>query len=84
MRRREAILRAEGTEAVSQILVAEGEKEAADSAGRCGKAGRDPQGRRAKPRLFWQVQQAMADSLQLLNEASPNEQVIKHQGAGSI
>ena len=32
---------------------------------------------RPRPQAILKVQQAMADSLQLLNEAAPNDQVIK-------
>ena len=62
--RRESILQAEGQKQ-SQILVAEGEKQStilkADG--------------EAQPIL--NVQQALADSIKMLNEANPNEQVIK-------
>jgi regulator of protease activity HflC (stomatin/prohibitin superfamily) len=73
--RRQAILQAEGTKR-SQILVAEGEKEAAilkaDAAKQAAilKAEGDAQ-------AIMEVQKAMADSLRILNEAAPNEQVIK-------
>ena len=62
--RRQAILQAEGTKR-SQILVAEGEKEAAIL-----KADAEKQAAMA-------VQKAMADSLALLNEKAPNDQVLK-------
>ena len=62
--RRQAILQAEGTKR-SQILVAEGEKEAAIL-----KADGEAQ-------AIMAVQKAMADSLALLNEKAPNDQVIK-------
>ena len=62
--RRQAILQAEGAKH-SQILVAEGEKEAAIL-----KADGEAQAIRA-------VQKALADSLEMLNEKAPNDQVIK-------
>ena len=62
--RRESILQAEGTKQ-SQILVAEGEKEARIMAAE------------AEAQAIMQVQKAMADSLKLLNEAAPNDQVVK-------
>ena len=62
--RRQAILQAEGTKR-SQILVAEGEKEAAIL-----KAD-------AETQAIMAVQKAMADSLALLNEKAPNDQVLK-------
>ena len=62
--RRESILQAEGEKA-SKILVAEGEKQStilrAD----------------AEAQSILKVQQAMADSMRLLNENAPNDQVIK-------
>ena len=73
--KREAVLRAEGQKQ-SQILVAEGEKEAlilrADAAKEA--AIREAEG---KAEAILKVQQATAQALQLLNEANPNEQVIK-------
>ena len=69
--RRQAILQAEGAKH-SQILVAEGEKEAAilkaDAA--ILRADGEAQAIRA-------VQQALADSLAMLNEKAPNDQVLK-------
>jgi regulator of protease activity HflC (stomatin/prohibitin superfamily) len=73
--RRQAILQAEGTKR-SAILVAEGEKESAilraDAAKQAAilKAEGDAQ-------AIVEVQKAMAESLRLLNEAAPNDQVIK-------
>jgi len=73
--RRQAILQAEGTKR-SQILVAEGEKEAAIL-----KADAEKQAAILKAegeaQAILAVQKAMADSLQMLNEAAPNDQVIK-------
>ena len=62
--RRESILQAEGQKQ-SQILVAEGENQAAIL-----KAEGEAQ-------AILNVQQALADSIKMLNEANPNEQVIK-------
>ena len=84
--RRQAILQAEGTKR-SQILVAEGEKEAAilkadaekqaailraeaEKQAAILKADGEAQAIRA-------VQKALADSLEMLNEKAPNDQVIK-------
>ena len=62
--RREAILQAQGQKE-SQILVAEGEKQSAilEAEGRA--------------EAILKVQQAMADSIKLLNAANPNDQVVK-------
>jgi len=73
--RRQAILQAEGTKH-SAILVAEGEKESAilraDAAKQAAilKAEGDAQ-------AIMEVQKAMAESLRILNDAAPNDQVIK-------
>ena len=73
--RRQAILQAEGAKH-SQILVAEGEKEAAILKAEAEKesailrADGEAQAIRA-------VQQALADSLAMLNEKAPNDQVLK-------
>ena len=73
--RRQAILQAEGTKR-SQILVAEGEKEAAIL-----KAEAEKQAAILKAdgeaQAIMAVQKAMADSLALLNEKAPNDQVLK-------
>ena len=73
--RRESILQAEGQKQ-SQILVAEGEKES-----RILRADAEKQARimaaEAEAAAILKVNQALADSLKLLNEASPNDQVIK-------
>ena len=73
--RRQAILQAEGTKH-SAILVAEGEKEAAIL-----RADAEKQAAILKAQgeaeAILVVQKAMADSVRLLNEACPNDQVIK-------
>ena len=84
--RRESILQAEGTKQ-SQILVAEGEKQSAilkaDAAKQAAilKAQGEKEARimaaEAEAQAIMKVQQAMADSLKLLNEAAPNDQVVK-------
>ena len=84
--RRESILQAEGTKQ-SQILVAEGEKQSAilkaDAAKQAAilKAQGEKEARimaaEAEAQAIMQVQQALADSLKLLNEAAPNNQVVK-------
>ena len=72
--RREVILKAEG-EKKSQILVAEGEKEAAILRADAVKEQkiREAQG---EAEAILAVQKAMADSIQLLNEAAPSEKVL--------
>ena len=72
--RRELILRAEG-EKHSQILVAEGHKEAAILRA---EASKETQIREAagEASAIFQVQKALADSIKLLNEASPSDKVI--------
>ena len=84
--RRHAILQAEGTKR-SQILVAEGEKEAAilkadaEKQAAILKAEAEKQAAILKAdgeaQAIMAVQKAMADSLALLNEKAPNDQVIK-------
>lgn len=84
--RRESILQAEGQKQ-SQILVAEGEKESAilkaDAAKQAAilKAEGEKEARimaaEAEAQAIMQVQKALADSLQLLNAAAPNDQVVK-------
>ncbi|MGN0979354.1 MAG: SPFH domain-containing protein [Candidatus Avoscillospira sp.] len=73
--RRQAILQAEGTKH-SAILVAEGEKEAAIL-----RADAEKQAAILKAQgeaeAILVVQKALADSVRLLNEACPNDQVIK-------
>ena len=72
--RREIILRAEG-EKKSSILVAEGEKESAILRA---DAVREQRIREAQgeAQAILTIQQALADSLKLLNEASPTEKVL--------
>ncbi len=73
--RRESILQAEGTKQ-SAILVAEGEKQSAVLRAEAVKEAkiREAEGEAA---AILKVQTALADSLRILNEASPNDQVIK-------
>ena len=84
--RRESILQAEGTKQ-SQILVAEGEKQSAilradaEKQAAMLKAQGEKEARimaaEAEAQAIERVQQALAASLKLLNESSPNDQVIK-------
>ena len=73
--RRESILQAEGQKQ-SQILVAEGEKQSmilrADAAKQAAIMKADGEAQAIKL-----VQTALAESIKLMNEANPNEQVIK-------
>lgn len=73
--RRESILRAEGEKA-SQILVAEGEKQSAIL-----RADADKQSAILKAEgeaeAIMKVQTAQAEAIKLMNEANPNDQVIK-------
>ena len=73
--RRESILQAEGQKQ-SQILVAEGDKQAMIL-----RADADKQAKimaaEAEAEAILRVQQATADALRILNEAAPNDQVIK-------
>ena len=73
--RRESILQAEGTKQ-SAILVAEGEKQSAVLRAEAVKEAkiREAEG---EAEAIMKVQSALADSLRLLNEACPNDQVIK-------
>ena len=73
--RRESILQAEGEKA-SKILVAEGEKQSAILKADAQKQARIMQAE-GEATAILKVQQAVADSLKLLNEAAPNDQVIK-------
>ena len=73
--RRESILQAEGEKA-SKLLVAEGEKQSAILKADAQKQARIMQAE-GEATAILKVQQAMADSLKLLNEAAPNDQVIK-------
>ena len=91
--RRESILQAEGAKQ-SQILVAEGEKQSvilkADAAKQAAilKAQGEKEARimaaEAEAQAILQVQQALADSLKLLNEAAPNNQVVKLKALEAI
>ena len=84
--RREAILQAEGTKQ-SQILVAEGEKQSAilkadaEKQAAILRAQGEKEARimaaEAEAEAIAKVQQALADSLKLLNDAAPNDQVVK-------
>ena len=73
--RRESILQAEGQKA-SQILVAEGEQQSAILRADAAKQARI-MAAEAEAASIMKVQQAMADAMKLLNEAAPNDQVIK-------
>jgi len=84
--RRESILQAEGQKA-SQILVAEGEKQSAILRADAAKQAKIMEAEALKQAKILQaeaeseailkVQQATADALKLLNEAAPNDQVVK-------
>jgi len=84
--RREAILQAEGQKQ-SQILVAEGEKQSAvlraeaEREAAILRAEADRQAAILKAegeaQAIRQVQQALADSIEMLNKANPNDQVVK-------
>ena len=73
--RRESILQAEGEKA-SKVLIAEGEKQStllrADAAKQAKIMAAE-----AEAASILKVQQAMADSMRLLNENAPNDQIIK-------
>jgi regulator of protease activity HflC (stomatin/prohibitin superfamily) len=73
--RRQNILQAEGTKQ-SAILVAEGEKEAAVLRADAEKQAAILRAE-GEAQAILEVQKALADSLKLLNEAAPNDQVIK-------
>lgn len=73
--RREAILRAEG-EKRSAILVAEGEKESAILRAEGEKLSRI-RNAEGEAEAILAVQKALADSLNLLNQAAPNDAVLK-------
>ena len=80
--RRQAILQAEGTKQ-SAILVAESEKEAAilraDAEKQAAILRAD-----GEAQAILLVQRALADSLRLLNDANPNDQVIKLKGLEAL
>jgi regulator of protease activity HflC (stomatin/prohibitin superfamily) len=73
--RRQAILQAEGTKQ-SAILVAQGEKESAILRASAEKESAILKAE-GEAQAILAIQQALADSLKLLNEASPNDQVLK-------
>ena len=73
--RRESILQAEGQKQ-SQILVAEGEKQSLILRADAAKQARIMEAE-AQAEAILRVQQATADALKLLNEAAPNDQVVK-------
>ena len=73
--RRESSLQAEGEKA-SKVLIAEGEKQSVLLQADAAKQARILQAE-GEATAILKVQQAMADSLKLLNEAAPNDQVIK-------
>ena len=73
--RRESIMQAEGEKA-SKVLIAEGEKQSVLLQADAAKQARILQAE-GEATAILKVQQAMADSLKLLNEAAPNDQVIK-------
>ena len=73
--RRESILQAEGQKA-SQILVAEGEQQSAILKADAAKQAKI-MAAEAEATSILKVQQAMADSLRMLNENAPNDQIIK-------
>ncbi|MDD6022938.1 MAG: SPFH/Band 7/PHB domain protein [Oscillospiraceae bacterium] len=73
--RRQNILQAEGTKQ-SAILVAEGEKEAAVLRADAEKQAAILRAE-GEAQAILAVQKALADSLELLNQAAPNDQVIK-------
>ena len=84
--RRESILQAEGEKA-SKILVAEGEKQSAILRADAAKQAKIMEAEaektakilaaEAESEAIMKVQQATADALKLLNEAAPNDQVVK-------
>lgn len=73
--RREKILQAEGQKQ-SQILVAEGEKQSLVLRAEAAKEAKLLEAE-AQAQSILKVQQAQADALRMLNEAAPNDQVIK-------
>ena len=84
--RRESILQAEGQKQ-SQILVAEGEKRSVLLRDNCSEQAKIMEAEaektakilaaEAESEAIMKVQQATADALKLLNEAAPNDQVVK-------
>jgi regulator of protease activity HflC (stomatin/prohibitin superfamily) len=80
--RRQAILQAEGAKR-SAILVAEGEKESAILRADAAKQAAILKAE-GEAQAILEVQKALADSLKLLNEAAPNDQVIKLKALESM
>ena len=80
--RRESILQAEGEKA-SKVLIAEGEKQSvllqADAAKQAKIMAAE-----AEATSILKVQQALADSMRMLNENAPNDQVIKHKAQEAL
>jgi regulator of protease activity HflC (stomatin/prohibitin superfamily) len=73
--RRESILQAEGQKQ-SQILVAEGEKQSVILRADAARQAKIMEAE-AQAEAIMKVQQALANSIKLLNEANPNDQVVK-------
>ena len=73
--RREAILQAEGQKQ-SKILVAQGEKESLVLRAEAAKEAKLLEAE-AQAQAILKVQKAQAEALQMLNEAAPNDQVVK-------
>jgi regulator of protease activity HflC (stomatin/prohibitin superfamily) len=73
--RREAILQAEGQKQ-SKILVAQGEKESLVLRAEAAKEAKLLEAE-AQAQAILKVQQAQAEALRMLNEAAPNDQVVK-------
>ena len=73
--RREAILQAEGQKQ-SKILVAQGEKESLVLRAEAAKEAKLLEAE-AQAQAILKVQQAQAEGLRMLNEAAPNDQVVK-------
>lgn len=73
--RRQSILQAEGQKA-SQILVAEGEKQSVILRADAAKQAKIMEAE-GQAEAILKVQTAMADAIRLLNEANPNDQVVK-------
>ena len=73
--RRESILQAEGEKA-SKVLIAEGEKQSVLLQADAAKQARIMQAE-GEATAILKVQQALADSMRMLNENAPNDQVIK-------
>ena len=80
--RRESILQAEGEKA-SKVLIAEGEKQSvllqADAAKQAKIMAAE-----AEAMSILKVQQALADSMRMLNENAPNDQVIKLKALAAL